>query len=48
MVDQQVKSSLLLFDVREAVKSKTTKKAGLRLRSVIHVIKIMRKTRLSW
>ena len=36
MVDRQVKSSLLPFDVGEAVKSKTTKEAGLRVNSVIH------------
>ena len=36
MVDRQAKSLLLPFDVGEAVKSKTTKEAGLRVNSVIH------------
>ena len=36
MVGRQVKSSLLPFDVGEAVESKTTKEAGLRVNSVIH------------
>ena len=36
MVDRQAKSLLLPFDVGEAVESKTTKEAGLRVNSVIH------------